>query len=266
MELTFGTAQIHTSKRMKNNPKLAKLLSATFGYTNIGNYARFRVFKRLINSIQLNENAKILDLGAGYGEYSISMATAMPNADVHALDIDKSRATAIEEATNSSGLKNIIVHNKYIENLDQKDFDLIFSVDVFEHILKEEMPFKSAFEKLKSGGQLIVKIPNVTQQTIFPNRLFEAHNDWLEDEHIGQVYDLIGLTKRFIDEGFQIVQCSYSDGWFSRLGWELAYLGKKLGIIGQLLTIPIAKSLIWIDRFFHRRASGNAIQVIGQKP
>lgn len=266
MDLTFGTAQIHTSDRMKNNPMLAKLLSATFGYTNIGNYARFKVFRRLINSIQLNGDAKILDLGAGYGEYSISMATAMPNADVHALDIDTSRALAIEEATASSGLKNVSVHNKYIENLEQNNFDLIFSVDVFEHILKEEMPFRTAFEKLKSGGQLIVKIPNIDQLTIFPNRLFEAHNDWLEDEHIGQVYDLIGLTKRFIDEGFEIVQCSYSDGWFSRLGWELAYLGKKLGIIGQLMSIPVAKSLIWMDQFFHRKSGGNAIQVIGKKP
>lgn len=266
MELTFGTAQIHTSERLKNKPKMATLFNKIFGYTNVGNYARFTIFKRLIKEVNPRQNSQILDLGTGYGEYAISLAQALPLAHVHALDIDKERISTVQNAIRNLGLKNIFTHCKPIDGLKQKHFDFIFSIDVFEHIAPEKMPFQVAYDKLKPGGYFMVKIPNVTQKTLFPEAWFEEHHDWLEEEHIGQIYDLAGLESRFKKEGFNIVHASYSDGWLSRLGWELAYLGKKTGIIGQLVTLPIAKGLIHIDRQVHPDTWGNAIQVIGQKP
>ena len=265
MELSFGTAQVHTSERMKKHPFLGKIFQGLFGYTNIGNYARFTIFKKLMNHVQLPTNAKILDLGAGFGEYSIGLAQALPNASVHALDIDKERIEAINYAIEKSELSNVNTHHSFTENLKEDAFDFIYSVDVFEHISPEEMPFKAAHRKLNTGGYLLVKIPNVRQRTILPDRFFEDHHEWLEDEHVGQVYDLAGLAKRFVSEGFELVHTSYSDGWFSRFGWELAYLGKKAGMIGQLVSLPIAKLLIRLDRMAHKGNWGNAIQVIGKK-
>jgi hypothetical protein len=80
------------------------------------------------------------------------------------------------------------------------------------------------------------------------------------------VYDLEGLKGRFQQEGFEIVQSAATDGWLSRLAWELAWVGKKVGTITQLLTLPLAKALIAIDPIFHRGKGGNAIHVIGRKP
>lgn len=265
MELTFGKAQVYTSERMQKHPALAKAFNSIIGYTNVGNYARFTVFKKLVKQVPLSENAKILDLGTGYGEYAISLASALPNSSVHALDIDSERINTVNRAITQSGLQNISTHNYFTEELKEKDFDFVYSVDVFEHIDPKEMPFKAVMERLKTGGHFMVKIPNVTQRTIFPEKYFEDHHDWLEDEHIGQVYDLHGLEERFEKEGFEVVHASYSDGWLSRLAWELAYLGKKVGTLTQLLTLPIAKGLIHLDRLFHRNKWGNAIQVIGRK-
>lgn len=266
MELTFGTAQVHTSERLKHRPKMAKLFSKVFGYTNVGNYARFTVFRKLINRISLSESSKVLDLGTGYGEYAFSLAKALPKGKIHALDIDEQRIATVQKAKKEMAFDNVYTHAKPIDGLRERDFDFIFSVDVFEHIAPEKMPFKSAFEKLKPGGHFLVKIPNVTQKTIFPERLFEEHHDWLEEEHVGQIYDLHSLQSRFSREGFDITYAAYSDGWLSRFAWELAYLGKKTGIIGQLLSLPVAKLFIHIDRLIHSNKWGNAIQVIGQKP
>lgn len=266
LTLSFGEQQIYTSERMQRYPKLARLFNRTFGYTNVGNYARFTIFKQLVKKVDLPKNGKVLDLGAGYGEYSFSLAKASPGLNIHALDIDAERVGTIKKAIAQSNTENIAAHCCYLEELDESGFDFIFSIDVFEHIKPEEMPFKAAFEKLKSGGHLMVKIPNVTQQTIFPEGWFEEHNDWLEEEHVGQVYDLRGLKQRFENEGFEVVFAAYSDGWWSRLAWELAYLGKKAGTVTQLLTLPIAKGLIKLDRLVHGRRKGNAIQVIGKKP
>ncbi len=266
MQLTFGAQQMHTSRRMVSYPKLSRLFQSVFGYTNVGNYARFTIFKKLIPVIGLKADAKVLDLGTGYGEYSFSLAKASEEMEIHALDIDSERIAAVQKAIDKSCTDNIKTHCAQIENISEDAFDLIFSVDVFEHIAPEEMPFKSAFEKLKPGGHLIVKIPNKTQKTIFPENWFEEHHHWLEDEHVGQVYDLKSLSERFRAEGFEVIFGFCSDGWLSRLAWELAYLGKKAGMITQLLTLPLAKMLIRLDRKFHCETWGNAIQVIGQKP
>ncbi len=265
MELTFGSAQIYTSERMKNSPVLAKMFHKVFGYTNVGNYARFTVFKELVKSISLKEDAKILDLGTGYGEYSFSLAEALPHSEVHSLDIDRDRVKSVDTAIEKSGIQNIHTHCTFTEQLEEKDFDFVFSVDVFEHIAPEDMPFKAVYKRLRPGGKFMVKMPYVTQRTILPENWFEDHHEWLEEEHIGQVYDLHNLKRRFVEEGFRVIHSSYSDGWLSRLGWEVAYLGKKVGIIGQLLTLPFAKLCIKLDRAMHLNQWGNAIQVIGVK-
>lgn len=263
--LTFGREQVHTSQRMRKHPRLARLFQRVFGYTNLGNYARFGIFKKMMAQIELPENAKILDLGAGYGEYSFSLAQALPAIQVHALDINKKRVERLNSAMKASKIQNIQTHHAFLHELEEKEFDFIYSVDVFEHILPEEMPFRAAHERLKSGGLLLVKMPNIRQLTILPEGWFEAHQEWLEDEHIGQVYDLEGLKNRYEQEGFEVLLAFYSDGWWSRLAWELAYLGKKAGLVTQLLTLLVAKLLIQIDRLIHKNHSGNAIQVIGKK-
>lgn len=266
MELTFGTGQMFTSQRLRKHPKVAKLFAKTFGYTNVGNFARFTIFKKLINKVSLQESSEILDLGTGYGEYALSMAQAMPKASIHALDIDANRIKTFDEAIAALKVDNVKTHIMPVSELGFSDFDLIFSIDVFEHIAPDDMPFETAYDKLKPGGYFLVKIPNKVQKTIFPERYFEEHHDWLEEEHIGQVYDLEGLSERFQIEGFDIIHASHSDGWLSRFAWELAYLGKKTSLLTQLMTLPIAKFFIRLDRIFHQNKWGNAIQVIGQKP
>ncbi|MEZ4985393.1 MAG: methyltransferase domain-containing protein, partial [Saprospiraceae bacterium] len=144
-------------------------------------------------------------------------------------------------------------------------FDLIYSVDVFEHIRPEEMPFEQAREKIKTGGYLLVKMPSRHQLTILPEDWFEDHHHWLEDEHIGQVYELEDLAARMREAGFEVIYAAYADGWWSRLGWELGYLSSKAGKISQLLCLPFAKGMVWIDRLLGSRRRGNTIQVIGKK-
>ena len=118
------------------------------------------------------------------------------------------------------------------------------------------MPFKTAFEKLKTGGHFLVKIPNKDQRTILKDSVFEDHHHWLEEEHVGQVYDLEGLSRRMESEGFEVVYKAYSDGIVSRAAWETDYLTKKAGTLPHLLSLPITKGLVHLDRVVHGNTWG----------
>ncbi|MEL7221367.1 MAG: class I SAM-dependent methyltransferase [Bacteroidota bacterium] len=268
MEITFGKMQDQMSERMQQRPLLAKWVKRIFGYTLVGNYARALTFKELLEQLPLEEYERIMDLGCGFGEYAFMLADALPQAQVTALDIKQPAIQKISSLVQKHDISNLETYGKTIDTLENRDgaYDFIYSVDVFEHIQEDEMPFAEVYKKLKPGGHLLVKIPSRDQLTIMPEDWFEDHHDWLEDEHIGQVYELEDLKARFEKEGFKITYAAYADGWWSRLGWELGYLSHKAGSFWQLLALPLAKGMVWLDRLVHQRKGGNTIQVIGQKP
>jgi 2-polyprenyl-3-methyl-5-hydroxy-6-metoxy-1,4-benzoquinol methylase len=263
----YGKTQVLTSPRMRKRPALAKFIYSVFGYTSIGNWARAKIFVDRLKLLPIEKFSTIMDLGAGLGEFTFMMAEALPNSRITALEILPVRVNYLKEVLAKETYKNVQVSEDKIEKLNENEtFDFIFSVDVFEHILKEEMPFEECYKKLKKGGYLMVKMPNITQTTICPDAWFKEHNDWLEEEHIGQVYNLDDLVNRFKSAGFTIFHSSYSDGWISRLGWELSYFSAKGGAILQLIFLPLCKFIYWIERITYRsKTKGNSIQVIGQK-
>lgn len=266
MATTFGTYQTYTSKRFASRPMLGKLVFRLFGYTNVGNFARSLVFRKAIKQIPIDSFSKVLDLGCGFGEYATFLAQRLPNATVTGLELHQRKIDLLEGIASKAGLSNLKSYLGYLDSMPQKDFDFIYSVDVFEHILEPEMPFKDAYEHLRPGGYLMVKMPSRNQHTIMPDAWFGEHDQWLDEEHIGQVYELDDLKARFEREGFNVVYAAYSDGWLARLGWEMSYFGNKAGSLVQLLFLPFAKLLVRLDHLTRKRKWGNAIQVIGQKP
>lgn len=266
LPLEFGNYQPLVSERLQTRPQLGKWIHRIFGYTVMGNYSRSIIFKDLIKKLPAASFEKVLDLGCGYGEYAFMMGKALPHSRITALDIKTRCISAIRRALLKIDLTNVDTHLGKIETLEEDYYDFIYSVDVFEHIPEAEMPFASCWEKLRPGGYLLVKIPSRTQKTLFPEGWFEEHHDWLEDEHVGQVYELEDLRARFEAEGFEVVHASYSDGFLSRVAWEWAYLCRKMGQAMYLLNLPICKALVHLDKFINGSKSGNAIQVIGKKP
>jgi len=267
---SFSRIAGYTLKRRtnKNRPALGRLFYHVLGYTNIGNYARSLVFIRVLNQLPFFRWKKIMDLGCGYGEYSVLMADLLPDASITAIDIDPERCRSLSQTLANGALKNRInVLCSMIEDTPAvESYDYVFSVDVFEHIKEDQMPFAAVYQRLKPGGHFMVKIPNIRQRTIFPEKWFEEHQHWLEAEHVGQIYDLEGLKARFEREGFRVLLAESTDGIVSRFAWELAWLGKKGGFITQLISLPISKGLIKLDPLFHKGTKGNAIHVVGTKP
>ena len=263
----FGTNQSNMSNRMSRFPLLGKIVSHVFGTTNIGQYARAQVFGEILNKLSVSEFNNALDLGCGQGEYSLMLSQKYPHLAITALDIEPDRITKLKTLSGRLGLSNLDPHLGSMSTLNKSEhYDFIYSIDVFEHIDENAMPFEEALKKLRPGGLLLVKMPSRDQIEVLPRHWFAKHHAWLEEEHIGQVYMLGDLVKRVKHEGFEICNAFYSDGWLSRLSWELGYLTRKIGPPIQLLFLPVLKFLVQIDRSNSNHSRGNTIQVLARKP
>ena len=266
MELNFGIDQYRMSSKLSKRPKIGRIVSRTLGTLNIGQYARADIFKSVVRKLPMNKMERVLDLGCGQGEYSLMMARAFPHIKFTSLDIEKERLDKITKIINDDNLTNIQTHHGMVESIEKDEqFDLVYSIDVFEHIDVNHMPFEQTYKKLKKGGFAFIKMPNITQRTVLPQSLFESHNQWLDDEHIGQVYNLTDLENRMKKEGFKIVKSFYADGLISRFAWELWFLAKKVRPELQIILLPFLKPLVKLDRLFANKKTGNTIQVLAQK-
>ena len=116
MSIAFGRLQYLSSDRMRKFPFWGQVFHKVFGYTNVGNYARSRVFMRILEQLSFENWTNILDLGCGYGEYSVLMADLVPNARITALDIDAERCTNVQAMLKKAHLDDRInVINQKIE-------------------------------------------------------------------------------------------------------------------------------------------------------
>ena len=270
----FGQYQPYVSDKMREKPTLSKFIYRIFGYTNLGTWGRQLIFKDLLRKIPMQNVYTIMDLGCGQGEFAFMLADAHQKAQVDAIDTDTHAIRKIEETIEKFDIKNLHTYNAMVQDMDRNEYyDLIFSVDVFQHIPVDQMPFQACRQKLKKGGYLITKMPNRIHKRILPVSWFREFDETLAGKrpekqymtHHGQVYDLDDLIRRYEQENFRVIAAFYSDGIIARAGWELNYLMMKGGPILHLLSLPISKALMHIDRLVNRRKSGNVIQVIGQK-
>ena len=118
------------SKKPKSNNN-----ERLFYYNNIKFYTSSSVFSKshldkgtelLIKESKITENAKILDIGCGYGAIGIILSKLYPKANITMSDINE---RAINLAKKNSKINNVnpkIIQSNLFENINEK-FDIILS-------------------------------------------------------------------------------------------------------------------------------------------
>lgn len=150
------------------------------------------------------KSAKVLDFGSGTGTYADLLKEM--GGMVECLEPDKDYQAILKKK--GYAVKN---HNSQLKD---NDYDLIYALNVFEHIEDDAGEMKLLFNKVKKGGHIVVYVPAF--QLLFSSM----------DKNVGHYrrYRLDGMEGIVKDAGFSIVKSGYRDpiGFFAALAFKIA--------------------------------------------
>ena len=110
----------------------------------------------IITSTGINKNSKVLDAGTGSGVLSSYLSNFCRT--VYSYEINKEFYELAKKNFSDLNIKNIILKNKSIKDIAEKDLDLI-ALD----LPNPEIALESAYKSLKTGAFLVVYLPNIPQ-------------------------------------------------------------------------------------------------------
>lgn len=116
--------------------------------------------KHLIETMELSENASVLDVGCGYGPMGLSAAVMCPKGHVTMVDINERAVELSVENARRNGITNVtILQSDLLEQVKDKHFDAVLTNPPIR-AGKETVHkiFVDAYDCLKDGGSLWVVI------------------------------------------------------------------------------------------------------------
>jgi SAM-dependent methyltransferase len=160
--------------------------------------SRAKVWKAINEYLQkhIKNNAKVLDIGCGYGDF----INGIKAGEKFAIDLNPEMKKYID-------IDNIKFHDQSVLepfNFVENNFEVIFASNLFEHFNDEELLIliNSIKNKLSTGGKLILIQPNYYYAyreywDDYTHKKAFSHNS-IHDFLIANDFKIIKLEKKFI--------------------------------------------------------------------
>lgn len=111
----------------------------------------------VIQALALAPDARVADLGAGTGYFSVRLAHMLPGGRVYAADIEADMVRYLGERAQREGLKNIVpVQSAPDDPRLPEKVDLVLLVNVYHHIEDRARYFRALRAALRPGGRVAV--------------------------------------------------------------------------------------------------------------
>ncbi|SMF53386.1 SAM-dependent methyltransferase [Pseudobacteriovorax antillogorgiicola] len=142
---------------------MGRYLKYSSGYwdpsTKTLDQAEQNMLELYIQRAKIQDNMRILDLGCGWGSFSLFAAQNYPHSEFTAISNSRIQKDFIESRIKALGLKNLEVLTMDANNLNlSTGFDRIISIEMFEHMRNYEALLCQLSDILNPGGKLFVHI------------------------------------------------------------------------------------------------------------
>jgi len=202
----------------------------------------------------------ILDAGCGSGASSLHLAHRYPYSQFVGIDSNMNRVEEAKTDQKILGIKNVrFVLADLMDPLGKVEYDIIFCIDVLEHIENDELAIKNLCSVLKLGGSLLIHIPLLNQK-----RHFGYFENWVQDDHVRNGYDEQHLIELLRSQNLRVVKKIYTFGWAGALAWETHEICRFFGRIAQIGCFPVLALVATLDLRL-RNQKGNAILIRAMK-
>ena len=158
--------------------KNLKYSCSFFDKTDSLDEAEKSMLELYIERADIQEGHDILDLGCGWGSFSLYVAEKYPSVSITAVSNSKDQIAFIQNEAKRRSLFNIKASKMDVNNLDlDNKFDRIVSIEMFEHLRNYKLILNSLNSLLKPDGRLFVHIFCHKELTYF----YEIKNnyDWM---------------------------------------------------------------------------------------
>lgn len=217
-----------------------------WGQLHIGEIIRrgaLRQALRTIPNFSPQQKGAILDAGCGRGDNALMLAKLYPHSTIDAVDIDPSLTALLTRRVANQKQSNCqVITADLAEFTTATRYQLIYCIDVLEHI-ENPAPILSNFAKLLTPeGTLLIHVPRAKQQ-----RYFKRFEHYEQHDHARAGYEPQELRTFLQDAGLQVTSLQHTFGPPGALAWELYHLAHSMGKLSVLLLYPVLFLLAHID-------------------
>ena len=155
-----------------------KYSCSLFDNVNLLDEAETTMLELYIERANIRDGHEILDLGCGWGSFSLYVAKKYPNTNITSVSNSSDQITYIKNEAQKRGLPNIKAYRMDVNSLElNTQFDRIISIEMFEHLRNYKLILSSLNNLLKPDGRLFIHIFCHKKLTYF----YEMKNnfDWM---------------------------------------------------------------------------------------
>jgi len=216
----------------------------------LGVHARIRNahILRAIGGLSLPPGVRVLDAGCGHAYASFWLARRHADWEIWGVDVDPTVIACNREAASALGLGNLHFQEGDVTRLDVfPPFDLVFSIDVLEHIADDVGALLSWRQAMTRAGWLVLHLPLSHQMQ---GRIFPAFKQHVISDHVRDEYTEEEIKAKLGQSGFAVHSMAHGFGFWGELAFELNYLCWRrpwLRTLLALLTFPLAIPLGYVD-------------------
>ena len=207
----------------------------------------------------------ILDAGCGAGVFSFELAKRHPEAKVTGVELEPELVARANEIARRAQLGNVTFQQGDVTKLDfDSEFDLVLSVDNFEHVDDDIAAMRTLRHALHPGGKLVAHVPGYERRWL----LFGRRVNFDVPGHVRPGYRAEQLVGRLRDAGFLVISHQYTYGPLETLTNNISYLitgADQKRKLQYAVVFPVLLAVSWLGKFSRPRW-GAGVLAVAQRP